>query len=81
LAYLQKQVGSNYNPFQEKLLYSAGLKLQLPRDIFEIYFPLLNQKSIADEYALRTTNYFDRMTFLLRIDLLQIQKLLRTANI
>lgn len=65
-------------PFENKaaFTYSGGIALVIARDVFELYFPILESKDIREGAAYQSRKgYFQRVTFLLNINELNPKKL------
>ncbi len=58
-------MGAN-DSFSDQLLWSGGLQLELVRDIFNIYFPLINSQNLQDRYA-EQNSYLQRVSFSLNL--------------
>ncbi len=54
--------------YQNKFLYSGGIMLQIFRNNFEIYLPLINSKEIENIYK-EKPNYFNRLSFMINLDI------------
>lgn len=54
-------------PFDEKLLWSGGLLLEIFGGGLEVYFPLVNAKPINDLYEQRGKGYAPRITWSIRL--------------
>ncbi len=59
------------------LLYDAGIYIYLPKDIFEIYIPLLYSKEITSELEYNNINFLQRIRFMININQLNPFKMLR----
>lgn len=66
----------NFDAFQ----YDAGVMVRLPKNIFALYFPLLMSENIADSFDTETTNYSDKISFMLSINALNIFELMRALK-
>ncbi len=66
--------------FQDQLLWSGGVMLELVKDVVEIYFPLLNSANLGDRLAERGS-YWNRIAFLLDVRRLNPKALLQRINI
>lgn len=70
--------GAN-DTFEDQLLWSAGLELELVKDAIAIYFPLLNSKNIDDRYAERG-NYWNRIAFTFDLNRLNPKAFIRKVE-
>ena len=52
----------------EKILWDMGISLTLPKDIFEIYFPILMSEDLKQAFHANGKNYFQRITFMINLD-------------
>ena len=61
-------------------LYDAGIYIHLPKDIFEIYIPLVYSKDITSELEYNNINFLQRIRFMININQLNPFKMLREIN-
>ncbi|OIO99960.1 MAG: hypothetical protein AUJ98_09320 [Bacteroidetes bacterium CG2_30_33_31] len=67
---------------ENKLLYEAGLYLNVVPKYFEIYFPLLLSADIKQVQSLNNYNFFEqRIRFVLRLDMINPFKILREIEL
>jgi hypothetical protein len=70
-------------PLSEQLVWSGGLMLEILRGRFEMYFPLVHSTALRQLYASATDNYWQRITWSLRIAPLRArdrEQILRAFN-
>ncbi len=65
--------------FEDQLLWSGGITLEFVKDVFAIYFPLINSKNIDDRYAERGS-YWNRIAFTLDLRKLNPKELLKRVE-
>jgi hypothetical protein len=58
-------------------LYDAGIYIHLPKDIFEIYIPLVYSKDITSELDYNNIDFLQRIRFMININQLNPFKMLR----
>jgi len=65
----------------ESFLYEGGIKVQLVRDVFEFYFPLVLSKDLKDYSDSITDNYFQNIRFTLNLNKINPFSLARELNL
>jgi len=65
----------------ESYLYEGGIKIQLVRDVFEFYFPLVMSKDLKDYAESSTDNYFQNIRFTLNLNRINPFHLARDLNL
>jgi hypothetical protein len=69
--------------FTEPFFYNAGICILLPKDIFEIYIPLVQSKvitGIQNDYQ-RIDKFHERIVFVLNLNKLDPRQLIKTVNL
>ena len=62
------------------LLYDAGIYIHLPKDIFEIYIPIVYANDIKAELNYNDINFWQRIRFMININQLNPFKMLREVK-
>jgi len=75
--YPYTQVSNGATTEKVGFLYDAGIYIHLPKDIFEIYIPLVYANDISTELEYNNINFLQRIRFMININQLNPFKMLR----
>jgi len=74
------QVSDGVSTEKVGLLYDAGIYIHLPKDIFEIYIPLIYANDIKTELEYNNINFLQRIRFMINIKQLNPFKMLKEVK-